>query len=511
AIVVIIFCVRLFGLQIVNGEDFLATSERNRLERIPIFAERGVIYDRNGVELAWNEKHSGEEPFSFRKYKTGGFAHLLGYVKYPTKDSSGFYWRKAIEGKDGIEKWLDDYIGGQNGSKLIEVNARFETISESSVIAPKDGDNITLTIDSDLQHALYTNIKNTIDTFDYQGGAGVVIDVTNGEIIALVSAPEYDSNILSVGEDKQAITDFFDHPGKPFLNRAVSGVYTPGSIVKPFVALAALQEGIITKSYQFRSIGQIEIPNKYDPDNPSIFRDNRPDGYGMTNVTKAIAESVNTFFYVISGGYQGRDGLGIDRISKIMRDFGFETLTNIDIPGEAIGVVPNPKWKEKIFGEGWRLGDTYITGIGQFGFQVTPIQMVRSVSALANGGILVSPHVVKDPLSTDSKLENIKDVSAEHLKTVHEGMRQTVTDGTAPGLNVSYEKFAAKTGTAQVAGKTRINSWVTGFFPYEQPKYAFVIVMERGPLEGAPSATWIARWAFDDLREINPEFFTPKQ
>jgi penicillin-binding protein 2 len=256
------------------------------------------------------------------------------------------------------------------------------------------------------------------------------------------------------------------------------------------------------------STGQIEVPNIYNPDQPSIFRDWKEGGHGKTDIIKAIGESVNTFFYAISGGYGSiTKGLGISGLEKYARMFGLGTETGLDFGSEADGIIPNPTWKKEVFnGDSWRLGDTYITSIGQFGFQVTPMQMARAVAAIANSGKLVTPRIVRGPEESQYITEPI---STSNYQLIRDGMRYTVTDGTARNLDRNYISIAAKTGTAQVGTNNAfINSWAVGFFPYESPQYAFSLVMERGPnIETTRGASWVIRTAIDSLAESYPEFF----
>lgn len=510
AFVFVIFAVRLHTLQIKEGEEYLALSERNSLDSQVIFADRGVIFDRNNVELAWNERtpEMGEFDFSHRVYTDQpGAAVLLGYVKYPQKDKKGFYWQTSFTGMDGIEKSWNDALSGANGSKIVEVSALGETTSENILNAPQHGANIRLTIDQRLQTAMYESIKKLSEDIGYKGGAGAIMDLSTGELIVATSFPEYDPEVITNGEDAALITSYFNNEGKPFLNRLVSGLYSPGSIVKPFIALGALNEGIITPNTHILSTGEVKIPNPYDPELFTTFRDWKEGGHGSTDVRKALAESVNTFFYAIGGGYKSQPGLGITKIEEYIRLFDIGNRTNTDIIGEVPGTVPSPEWKKRIFkGDAWRLGDTYNTSIGQYGFQVTPLQMLRAISAIANNGTLVTPHVVSDTGTRTKRLE--KDLSPEDYAVVREGLRSVITEGTGQILNVPYVHLAGKTGTAQTgAGNKFINSWTVGFFPYENPKYAYVLLMEKGPKEGDRSASFAFRMFLDWVNQNTPEYF----
>ncbi len=508
----VLFIGQLIRLQIAHGAKYFARSENNRLHQTPTFADRGVIYDRNGKELAWNVMNKEGEPFSIRDYITDpGFSHLIGYVRYPTKDSSGFFWQNSIIGKAGIEKKLNTILAGTNGQKIVELDAGQHILSENLVTKPTQGTNVTLTIDAGIQSAMYRSIQELADSKGFEGGAGVIMNIHTGEIIAMTSYPEYDLNILSHGDDAATIAQYAIDPRHVYLNRTMAGLYTPGSTVKPYLALGALNEGVVTPATSVFSTGQVEIPNRYDPTKPQIFRDWKKGGHGTTDVYKAIAESVNTYFYAIGGGYGTQAGLGISRVDDYTRKFELDQKTGIDIDGEVTGTIPSPEWKLKTFpSDGtWRLGDTYNSSIGQFGFQVTTLALVRAVAAIANNGNLVQPYVTQEPLTKTTPPVPITGIDPKWYTVIHDAMRKTVTEGTAQVANVPFVHAAIKTGTAQVGPRNSfMNSWSTGFFPYENPKYAFVIVMDKAKSTNETGATYVIRQVFDWIWNTNPNFFT---
>ena len=499
-----IFFLRLGYLQIQKGEAFLKRSEDNTLERIILFAERGIIYDRNRQELAWNKV--GEEDFGVRAYKMPGFAHLLGYVSYPMKDKSDNYWQSEFIGRDGLEKEYNEQIKGENGSKITETDARGVVQSENIVNAPKRGADLITTIDMRIQTELFNSIKNLSENYLFSGGAGIILDVENGEVITSTSFPEYNSEILSLGEDTETIQKYITDKRKFFLDRTISGLYTPGSIVKPFFALGALVEGVIDQYKEILSTGSISIPNPYFPNQESVFKDWK--AHGWTDMREALAVSSDVYFYTISGGFEDQKGLGIARMEDYIKRFGIGDVTGIDLPDEINGIIPNPEWKAINFkGDPWRVGDTYNTAIGQYGFQVTPIEMARAISAIANYGKLLTPHIILNDLEKENQI-SIIDLRKEYYDVVHEGMRQAVTYGTAVALNVPYVEIAAKTGTAQLGiNKNKVNSWVIGFFPYENPKYAFTVMMEAGPTTGGANASSVMRELLDWMAFNTPEYF----
>ncbi|MEX0933441.1 MAG: penicillin-binding transpeptidase domain-containing protein [Candidatus Paceibacterota bacterium] len=499
-----LFSFKIFNLQIVEGQAYQEQSEQNRLQHSVILAERGLIYDIQGEELVWNENSKEQREYPERIYKNmDGLGHILGYARPPAKDSSGFYYRDSFEGVSGSEIEFDELLKGNNGRKIVETNAQGNITSENLIRPTVPGENITLTIDAELTSKLHESLKTIIDQVGYKGGASVIMDIDTGDVLALTSFPEIKSDILFSGKDEETIGGYATDPLNPYLNRAIEGAYAPGSVIKPFLAVAALEEEIIGEWTNILSTGQLTIPNPYFPDQPSIFRDWR--AHGLVDMREALAVSSNVYFYVIGGGYKDQEGLGIERINSYSRLFGFGTPTGIRLGNEALGVVPNPEWKKEHFnGEEWRLGDTYHTSIGQYGYLVTPIQMARATGVIANGGTLVTPRIATNVPVEKTKL----DIEPAHLDVVRQGMKLAVEDGTARGLNYTNLEFGGKTGTAEV-GTTKgfVNSWVIGFFPYNDPQYAFATVLEHGPSKNLIGATAAMRNFFDWARYERPELF----
>lgn len=498
---------KLFILTVKQGPLYAQISENNSLEQTLVFANRGVIYDRNRVELATNAIKEDGKSFAARVYAPiKGLAHVVGYVKYPLADKNGFYYETEYKGRDGVERVYDYVLKGTSGLKLSEVDVRGEIVSESVVRPPIDGNELILSIDAELTEALYKAIESLARNSGFVGGTGVIMDVENGEIIALTSFPEYDQNVLTSGTDAEAIKGFLNSTSKPFLNRAVGGLYTPGSILKPIVAIAALNEEIISPSKSILSTGSITVPNPYDPSKPSVFKDWK--AHGWTDMREAIAVSSDVYFYSIGGGFADQKGLGISLLDKYFQLFKLTEKTGVELYGEVEGVIPTPEWKaEKFNGDSWRLGDTYITAIGQYGTQITPINAARFTAAIANKGKLLTPTVLLKGFERE-KFQTIQ-LEEEDWRVVLEGMREGVTDGTSVGINVPYVKAAAKTGTAEVgSSKQYVNSWSVGFFPYEKPKYAWAVVMERGPSSNTTGATSVLRQLFDWMSLNAPEYFS---
>ncbi len=491
---------KISALQIAQGEEYYAASKDNQLRHIPIFAPRGVIYDRNHIALAFN----GES----RSYiQENGFGHLLGYVGLPSKKDleNDTYYSNEIVGRQGLEQTYERLLRGTHGLKIEEVDVHGDITSSSVLRESSEGNNLNTSIDARVQKKMYELIESLALDKHFQGGAGIIMDVKTGELITLVSYPEYSPQVLVEGKDRETISAYQNDSRTPFLNRATQGLYAPGSIVKPFIATAALSERTISPDTAIVSTGSISIPNPYDPSKPTVFKDWK--AHGAVNMRQALAVSSDVYFYVVGGGYRNQAGLGIERIDKYLQKFGFGSPTGIDVEKEASGVIPTSEWKAEHFdGEKWNVGNTYHTAIGQYGFQVTPIQTVRAIAAIANGGKLVTPRLYRNETRAGNAGSSIG-ISDSLLKIVREGMRMAVTEGTGKGLSIPGFPIAAKTGTAELGvSKDKVNSWVIGFFPYDTPRYAFAVVMERGDVHNTIGGVFIMRQLFDWMLVNAPEY-----
>ena len=503
-IIIIIFSIKLFSLQIRQGMTYAARSEANRLDRTTLFSDRGVVFDRNQIPLAWNEINPDDSDFSLRKYISAqGLSSVLGFVKYPSKDSSGIYYREDYIGKDGVEKAYNEALSGEKGTKLVEVDAHGRVQSESVQNKPKAGQNLVLAVDSRLNTTLYNLIADLASKVGFTGGAGVIMNVKTGELVAKVSYPEFSSDVMTQGSNRETINKYISDKNNPFLDRSVDGLYTPGSIVKPFISLAALSENIIDPEKKILSTGSISLPNPYRPGVFTVFKDWRE--HGWVDMRQALAVSSDVYFYEVGGGFKDQKGLGILNIDKYMKMFGFGEPIDEPLLSGMSGTIPTPAWKAEHFnGEAWTIGDTYHTAIGQYGFLVSPMQVVRAVSAIADNGIIHEPTILKDGSSKTTSVS----IDKKYFDVVREGMRLGVTDGIASALNVSYTTVAAKTGTAELGvAKQQVNSWVTGFFPYDNPEYAFAIIMERGPLHNTIGAVSVMRQLLDWMSINTPDYF----
>lgn len=502
AILLLVVFGQAWHLQILDGSKYAQASERNVLEPQVLFPSRGAVLDTNGVPLISNSE--GTDGSVTRTYMTPGFSALLGYVSTPKKDASGNYYDTETKGLAGIEKSMNAQLAGANGMLLIEKDASGRIQSQGTTQPAVPGQTITLSIDSRAQTAMFEAIKDVSDMVPFHGGAGILMDAQTGAVLALASYPEYDSNVMTAGAPSAAIASYLQNPDQPFLDRPVSGLYTPGSVVKPIEAAGALTDNVITADFTINDTGSISIPNPYDPSHPSIFIDWK--AIGVEDLRKAIAFSSDVYFYTVGGGYGSQKGLGIDRLANWFATFGLTTPTGIDLPNEQHGFVPTPAWKQAAYGQAWNIGDTYHTAIGQYAMQVTPIEEARAIAAVANGGKLLTPTLVKGaPVSGESIA-----VPPADLQVVREGMREGVNGGgTSAGLNdLSFVQPAGKTGTAQLGFNNEYyNAWAVGFWPYDAPKYVYVVVMERGPSGNSTGGIYVMHEFLTKLHQAAPEYF----
>lgn len=520
-LVSVLFIARAFELQIMRGSLLAEAARENTLEQTVVFAERGVMYDRRGERIAWNvapetatsTSASTTPSYALRRYSDfPGLAHLVGFVRYPKTDRSGQWWRSELIGAAGVEQVFDGRLQGTNGEQITEVDARGRVVREQLVSPTEDGQSVTLSIDAELQSKLHEILAAHAERHGFVGGASVIIDVETGELLALTSFPEYNQQALTEGVDA-VVNSYATDEGKPFLNRAVSGSYTPGSIVKPLFAAAALAERVIDPTKQILSTNALRLPNPFSPGTFSTFPEWKAGGHGWVDMRRALAVSSNVYFFTIGGGFEDQPGLGIARLEEWARQFGFGEMRGVALPGEADGVIPTPRWKAQHFADDtWRIGDTYNTAIGQYGFQVTPLQAAIYIAAIANGGEVLTPQLEAGAVPRARSI----DIAASDLAIVREGMRRAVTDadGTARALNIGGLPMAGKTGTAQVGVNNELmHSWVVGFWPFDgeqsdgaTPKYAFATVLERAPAGTLAGAAPAMQPFFLWLRENRPAY-----
>ena len=444
---------------------------------------------------------------------SASLSHILGYTgKISEKelaDNPDGYTPVDYIGKSGLEYVWEKELRGVPGHKDSEVDALGQMSNVVSETAATDGANLQLSIDKGLQQESEMVLRRYLDKLHLKSGAVVILDPRNGEVLALVSWPAYDNNLFARGITTDEYQKFINDPSQPLFNRAIAGEYPSGSTVKMVVATGALQEKIISDSTTVISTGGLHVGQWF-------FPDWKAGGHGVVDVRKAIANSVNTFFYTVGGGYQGFVGLGVDRLGKWMEKFGLGQKLGIDLPGERPGFVPTAAWKKAVKGVSWYIGDTYHLAIGQGDLTVTPLQVADYTAAIANGGTLYQPRVVKSILDSNNNLVQnvpVKIIRAnladpQNIEVVREGMRQTVTDGTARSLQSVPVPVAGKTGTAQWSTKKAPHAWFAGFAPYDNPQVAIAVLVEEGE-EGSsvsvPIAKEILTWYFGGRGVVNPE------
>jgi len=576
-IAILALLARFAWLQVVKHEDFSARSDRNRVKVRALAPTRGLIFDRNGVLLADNRlsyrldvipEQAGElgplldrietlvrldaddrdrflelahfrrsfqslplrfnlseqeqarlaldrwrlpgvevVPVPSRHYPQGELlAHVVGYVgranaeEQATLDES----RRGVTshvGKSGIERQYELLLRGELGRERVETNAEGRVLRFLDQSMPAQaGENLYLSIDLELQRVVAA-------AFAGGRGAAMAIDPRNGEVLAMVSLPSYDPNPFVNGISHAAYQALLSAKDRPLFNRALQGGYEPGSTLKPFVGLAGLAAGLRTPEQTTLSTGVFHIPGQ-----KIGFRDWRRGGHGRVNLREALAQSVNTYFYQL-----GLD-LGIDRMSASLGLFGFGQPTGLDLPGEAAGILPSREWKRERHNQPWYPGETVIVAIGQ-GFNVSTIpQLANATAALANGGTLFRPRLLR---ATQARLDRpatpvlpqpavrVELGTPDQWQAVIDGMHDVVQGPTgsarAIGLDAPYQ-FAGKTGTAQRSSRVRDGGEQTAavrnqalfvaFAPLENPVIAVAVVVEAGD-SGSRTAAPLVRTIVD--------------
>ncbi|EKD64908.1 MAG: Peptidoglycan glycosyltransferase [uncultured bacterium] len=540
SLIILIF--RLLYLQIVEGSYYRSLSDENRTRTSTIYASRGVIFDRNGKALVFNVPGfreivngktrvldntealsliaAGKENLeidSLRSYPYKDvFAHVLGYIgqiseeELKKKEFSDYNMGDLI-GKAGIEQRYDSLLKGIDGKVLTEVDSVGKTVRKLGQTDPVPGENITLTLDANLQGAVYLAMK------DVEKGVAIVT-TSDGEILSILSKPSFDPNLFTLGDNYKTASDsayrdvyeiLLDSDSEPLLNRATQGLYPPGSTFKLVVAASALENGIIDENFKVEDTG-ILIVGEFSFANWYFTQYGGKDG--QVDLVKGISRSNDIFFYKIA------ERVGVEKISSMAEKFGLGKPTGIDLEGEQKGLVPSPSWKEKVIGEKWYLGDTYHYGIGQGFLLTTPLQVNVWTQVIANGGSLYQQHLLRS-----SKLE-VKTKKFLDDKTVNL-IRQGMIESCAPGgvawplfefriknseLRIDGDNFkgvpeasgsadvrqvsiACKTGTAETGGEdTMPHSWITLFAPAYDPEIVVTVLAENSG-EGSNVAAPIAK------------------
>lgn len=570
---------RLVYLQMVNYSHYATLAEGNRLRAEPVTPPRGLIFDRNGVPLAENRptyelevvpeqvpdigatlaalgkvvelrpgdlkrfndllktkrpfqplplrsELSDEEVARFavqrqdfpgvdiratltRSYPQGELAsHVVGYVGLVSPEElqsldPDQYISTSEVGKIGVEAAYEKLLHGSVGIRQVETNASGRALRQVSYTPPVPGSDLYLSIDVKLEQA-------AVQALGKESGAVVAIDPNTGEILALVSKPGYDPNLFVGGIEQDEFEKLQDDPSQPLFNRALRGQYPPGSTVKPFLGLAALDYNVINPFTDLICPGYFYLPS-----NPNPYRDWRAGGHGATNMTKAIAESCDVYFYTVAMK------LGIDRVHDYLTQFGLGQPPGVDLVGALPGVIPSPDWKRRTMHKPWYLGETVITGIGQGYMLATPLQLAAATATLSMHGQRFSPHVlhaIGDPLSgviSDTTPQALPEVQQAHpgdWDLVIKAMEGVVKYGTAARIGGGKYTIAGKTGTAQVHAKKlgvmgeedesdtpkelRDHALFIAFAPAEHPRIAVAVLVEHGGGGGAVAAP-VARKVMD--------------
>lgn len=489
--------------RITNADDEALRAAIKRRLNEPSFRPIPVIENATASQVASVLARSLELPgvvveqVPTRSYPPDGLAaHLFGYVGEVQKAQLRPGLQPgAIVGQAGVELMYDELLIGENGNRFVVVNSRGREIEEHNVQEPVDGSRVQLTIDADMQRALE-------DAFRINGynGSGMFLDPRSGEVLAMASLPSYDPNEFAGGIDNQKWQALLGDPLKPLRNRTVQGTYAPGSTFKIVMAMAALEEGLITPDTTFYCAGSKTIYG-------NSFACNRPGGHGRQNVREALMHSCNVFFYNLG------ELLSVDTIHKWADRLGLVGRTGIDLPSEDESVIPSEAWKRRRFNERWYPGDTISVSIGQGYVTVTPVALARMMATVANGGTLVTPHVIRAidegmgwATVTHQATVPPAPLDAGSLDAIRDGLWMAVNEptGTARGARLTGYDVVGKTGTAQVisldaaravAGRTtrdlRHHGWFVFFAPQENPEVAGVVFVEHGASSGA--ATPIVR------------------
>ncbi len=449
----------------------------------------------------------------------GKLAHFLGYIGQISaqewKDNPE-YRPVDVIGKSGIEKSYESELKGVAGREQVEVDSSGRPVRFLARIEPKAGKNINLSIDWALQQQVYNALKTEVDNSGSKAGSAVVIDPQTGEILAAVNYPSYDGNLFAKGISQANYDVLLNNDAKPLLNRVTSGNYPIGSVIKPFISVAGLQENVITSTTTIEDKGKIEIRNAYDPSVVYTFKSWKLDGLGVVNVVRAIQWSSDIFFYQLGGGFEGFRGLGEKRLLDWYSKFGFGAKTGIDISEESPGYLPSPEQKKKLTNESWYVGDTYNIAIGQGDLRATPLQVAVANATIANGGKIIKPRLLKS-VSEDGAIVRVAPVSIVrsdfispvNIRLVQQGMEEAVQGGTACCTIKSQVpvQVAGKTGTAETSSegfdgknpRTKPHAWFSSYAPASEARIAMVVMIENsgeGSIFAMPATREILKWYF---------------
>ncbi|HIL43041.1 MAG TPA: penicillin-binding protein 2 [Gammaproteobacteria bacterium] len=503
-------------LGIINSDDISQYKKnRKRYKRFNNIPLKINLSESEVANFVVNKQFSGVEVEHYyrRRYpNNSSSSHVIGYVSRMSKQDKALYDEQnylgtSFVGKSGIERQYETLLHGTSGRKQIERNVTGRVVDTKTIEAAKSGKDIYLSIDIDLQILAESLLHG-------RRGSIVAVDINNGEVLTLVSSPNYDPNLFANGISQLEYQSLQESLDIPLLNRAIQGMYPPGSTIKPMVALAGLENGIITNESKTFCPGYFKLPNV-----KRKFNDWKRSGHGWVDVEEAISQSCDVFFYSLS------DKTGIDILHDNLKYFNFGKKTGIDIPGELGGVLPSREWKKINKNEPWYRGETLISGIGQGFITTTPLQLAVATAALASRGKIIQPKILKNIRKENSDIEisqpsshrqiNINDI--HNWEDVLEGMKRTIYSptGTARRLNRGLKyTLAGKTGTAQVFGldaeeeyiadqldeRLRDHALFTGYAPIENPQIAIAVIVENAG-SGSSKAAPLARLVLDKYFE----------
>ncbi len=461
------------------------------------------LYDLNGVKPVISISRN----YPFKE----NFTHLVGYVSQANQDD--IESTQAIKknfvpglkvGKVGLEKTFEDKLIGTNDIERYEVNAYGRRISQLEFQKGEKGKTLRLTIDTEIQKLANELLKD-------KAGSICVMDIYTGAVIAMHSSPSFDPNLFVFGISQDDWQLIRNDPMKPLVNKTLQGNYSPGSTIKPIVALSALENGIVNTSFTVRCTGKTEMYGQ-------TYHCWKKKGHGYVSLRNAMKQSCDTYFYEVARK------LGVDKLSETAKKFGlgekvFGDLFDI----EKKGLIPNTQWKKNALGKGWLLGETIITGIGQGYIQTTPIQLCLMTAQIANGGYKIYPHLVVDDKLKDQPIDKFTPLykNSKNIKIVQDAIFGSTNEvmGTSYRSRIDNPKyqFAGKTGTAQVKKITeeereldlkifqipyeqRDHALYVAFGPYKNPRYALSVIVEHGgngSTTAAPMATKLFKLIID--------------
>lgn len=501
----------------------------------PIVIRRNVERERALIVAQETNRLPGVsvEVESVRDYPYGPLvSQVLGYLLPIPGEREQAYRDEGYDpamdrvGSAGVEAAHEDVLRGQKGERVVEADVlgRVLRVVEDRN-PPIPGQNVYLTLDLDLQEAADEALKLGLAEASSPRGVALAMNPQTGEILAMVSLPTYDDNVFVRGVT-QSDVDRWDDIHRPLFNHAIQVAVPPGSIFKVVVASAALQEGVLARHTTLSCPGRIVVPNKYYPNDPGYaqpFYCWNKAGHGSLDVVGGIANSCNIFFYKVGGGFEETsfDGLGVGRIAEYARLFGLGERTGVELPFESAGLVPTADWKRHTYQESWSTGDTYNLSIGQGFLEVTPLQMLNAINAVANDGTLYRPQIVHHVADAEGETtepfepETIRDlpIDGEYLSLVREGMEGAVAYGTAARRGqIEGLRIGGKTGTAHfcddimcgVGYEQPEHAWFAAFAPVEDPEVSVIVFLYNGG-EGSVAAVPVARDILAHYFEIDEE------